>query len=259
MTTSVSGAQSLQGTVALVTGASSGIGRATALELAVRGAAVAITARRRDRLVELAGAIEALGGVCLVLEADISQREQATAVVSGTVEKLGRLDTVVNSAGVMLNGPSIDTPIEDWEAMVAVNVSGLVYVSKAALPHLLSAVDTGTRGVADLVNISSIAGRLMTAEVAIYNATKAAVNAFTEALRLEFTKRSLRVSVVSPGVTESELFDHLAEPTKLQYAEWFADVEKLHAQDIADAIAYIVTSPRRVAVNEMIIRPTDHQ
>ena len=134
-----------------------------------------------------------------------------------------------------------------------------MYVTKAALPHLLEGAATGPRGVTDLVNISSIAGRIVYEQCPIYCATKFAVNAFTEALRLEFTQRNLRVSVVDPGVTESELFSHLSPQVLIEYDEGFAAVEKLHAEDVAEAIASIVANPRRIAVNEVVIRPTDHK
>ena len=252
-------AESLIGTVALVTGASSGIGHAAARELAARGASVVITARRADRLEELAATIVASGGHALTLPADITRRDEAAGVVAATIAQLGRLDTVVNSAGVMFNGPTLARPVDDWEAMVDLNLKGLMYVTKAALPHLLEGAATGPRGVTDLVNISSIAGRIVYEQCPIYCATKFAVNAFTEALRLEFTQRNLRVSVVDPGVTESELFSHLSPQVLIEYDEGFAAVEKLHAEDVAEAIASIVANPRRIAVNEVVIRPTDHK
>ena len=150
-------AEDLSGTVALITGASSGIGEATALELAGRGAAVAIAARRKDRLDELAGRIEAAGSRALVLEADVSDRTQAEAAVQQTVATLGRLDTLINNAGVMLLGPVQDAPIDEWERMIAINLNGLLYCAHAALPHLLAAAQDGPRRVADVVNISSVA------------------------------------------------------------------------------------------------------
>ena len=157
-------ADGLQGTVALVTGASSGIGEATARELAAHGAAVAIAARRKDRLDELAAEIEAGGGRALAIECDVTDQEQAKALVARTVEELGRLDTVVNNAGIMLLGPIVDAPTEEWDRMVALNVQGLLYVAHAALPHLLEAAAGDPRHVADLVNISSTAGRVASSE-----------------------------------------------------------------------------------------------
>jgi NADP-dependent 3-hydroxy acid dehydrogenase YdfG len=250
-------AEKLDGTVALVTGASSGIGEASARALASQGAAVALVARRKDRLEGLAQEIEREGGQALVIETDVTDREQAEAAVARTVDRLGRLDTVVNNAGVMLLGPILDAPIEEWERMVALNVSGLLYVAHAALPHLLSAAESGQRRVADLINISSVAGRIARLGSGVYNLTKHGVGAFSESARQEFTGRHVRVSLVEPGAVSTELGSHVRAEVREQMLKRFADVERLEAEDIADAIAYIVTRPRRVAVNEMLIRPTE--
>ncbi|OHV47202.1 SDR family NAD(P)-dependent oxidoreductase [Pseudofrankia sp. BMG5.36] len=250
-------AERLDGTVALVTGASSGIGEAAARELARQGAAVALVARRGDRLDALAAEIADAGGSALALVTDITDQARAIAAVERTVSELGRLDTVVNNAGVMLLGPAVGAPVEEWDRMVRLNVQGLLYVAHAALPHLIEAAESEPRRVADLVNISSVAGRRATAFSGVYNLTKHGVNAFTEALRQEVTERHVRVSVVEPGAVGTELTDHLRPEIRETARQRFADVEMLHAQDIADAIAYIVTSPRRVAVNEILIRPTN--
>jgi NADP-dependent 3-hydroxy acid dehydrogenase YdfG len=249
----------LDGTVALVTGASSGIGEATARELAQRGAAVAIAARRKDRLDALAQEIEAAGGTALAIETDVTDQEQAKALVAETVAGLGRLDTVVNNAGQMLLGPIEDAPTEEWERMIDLNVKGLLYVAHAALPHLLEAAGGGPRRVADLVNISSVAGRVVRSGSGVYNLTKHGVGAFSESLRQEVATRHVRVSLVEPGAVATELTDHLRDGIREQIAGRFADIERMEAGDIADAIAYIVTRPRRVAVNELLIRPTEQE
>ena len=247
-------AERLDGTVALVTGASSGIGEATARALAARGATVALVARRADRLERLAAE---LAGRALVVAADITDRVQAFAAVERVSAELGRLDTVVNNAGVMLNGPIEGAPIEEWERMVDINVLGLLYVAHASLPHLLRAADEPPRRVADMVNVSSIAGRFANRGAGVYNLTKFGVNAFTESLRQEVTKRHVRIAVVEPGVVETELFGHQRPETQERYERMFEAVERLHAGDIAEAIEYIVTRPRRVAVNEILVRPTE--
>ena len=252
-------ADRLDGTVALVTGASSGIGEATARELAAQGAAVAVAARRRDRLDALAAGIEDAGGRALVLEADVMDTEQARATVQRTVDELGRLDTVINNAGVMLLGPAVGAPAEEWDRMVALNVGAVLHVAHAALPHLIAAAEAGPRHVADLVNISSVAGRRATAGSAVYNLTKFGVGAFSEALRQELAARHVRVSLVEPGAVATELSSHLRPEIREQAAERFRGVERLEAADIADAIAYIVTRPRRMAVNEMLVRPTQQE
>ena len=246
-------AAALDGTVALVTGASSGIGEATALALAEQGANTALVARRADRLESLAKRI----GDALVIQADVGSEEQARAAVERTVAELGRLDTLVNNAGVMLLGPAIGAPLEEWERMLAVNVHGLLYCGRAALPHLLSAAEDSPRGVADLVNISSVAGRVARAGSGVYNLTKHGVGAFSESLRQEVTRRHVRVSLVEPGAVSTELSSHNRPEIRERIAQRFGDVERLRAEDIADAIAYIVTRPRHVAINELLVRPTE--
>jgi NADP-dependent 3-hydroxy acid dehydrogenase YdfG len=247
----------LQGTVALVTGASSGIGAATARRLAEEGATVALVARRRDRLEEVGGAIRAAGGTALVVEADITEQQQATAAVDRVVAEVGRLDTVVNNAGVMLIGPVADAPTAEWERMLALNVQGLLYVTHAALPHLLRAAGDAPRRVADLVTISSTAGRVARPGTAVYNLTKFGVTAFSEALRQEVMQQHLRVSVVEPGTVDTELASHVREGLREAIARQHAGMELLRPEDIADAVAYIVTRDRRVAVNEILVRASD--
>jgi NADP-dependent 3-hydroxy acid dehydrogenase YdfG len=165
-------AERLQGTVALVTGASSGIGAATAVMLAVHGAAVALAARRKDRLDTVAAHIRGQGGTVLVLESDITDQQQATEAVARTVAELGHLDTLINNAGVMLLGPVVGAPLSEWQRMVDLNVLGLLYCAHAALPHLLRAAEDGPRRVADMVNVSSVAGRVPRGGRAVYNLTK---------------------------------------------------------------------------------------
>lgn len=248
-------AESLSNTVALVTGASSGIGYASAVRLAGAGARVVLVARRVERLEQLANEIRASGGEAIAVAADIASAGQAEDAVARTIAEFGRLDTLVNAAGVMLNGPSIESPLEDWDQMVNVNLRGLMYVTKAALPHLTKTVATSSRKVVDVVNISSVAGRFAAAQVAIYNATKFAVTAATEAWRQEFTRQSIRFSVIEPGATTSELWNK--EGQWEGFTAMFGEVERLHAEDIAEAVAFIVTNPRRVAINEIVVRPTD--
>jgi NADP-dependent 3-hydroxy acid dehydrogenase YdfG len=249
----------LTGTVALVTGSSSGIGEATAIALARHGAAVALVARRAERLEALAGRIEGDGGRAVVLPADITDPAGAAEVVDTTVSKLGRLDTVVNNAGVMLLGPIVGAPTEEWERMLAINVHALMHVTDAALPHLLRAAEGEPRRVADLVNISSVAGRVARAGSGVYNATKHAVGAFSEALRQEVTGRHVRVSLVEPGAVSTELSSHNRPEILEQINARFGGIERLESEDIADAIAYIVTRPRHVAINEVLVRPTEQQ
>jgi NADP-dependent 3-hydroxy acid dehydrogenase YdfG len=249
--------QVLDGTVALVTGASSGIGEAAARALAAQGASVALAARRKDRLDSLAADIRDQGGTALVLESDITDEAQATGAVERTVAELGRLDTLVNNAGVMLLGPAVDAPLSEWQRMVDLNVLGLLYCSHAALPHLLRAAGDGPRQVADMVNISSVAGRVARNGNGVYSLTKHGVGAFSESLRQELAKRYVRVSLVEPGATATELASHNRPEVLEAMRGQFGQV--MEAEDIAGAITYIVTRPRHVAVNEMLIRPTEQE
>ena len=247
----------LDQTVALVTGGSSGIGAATAVALAAEGAAVAMTARRQDRLESVAEQVRGAGGTALVLEADVGDAEQARGVVEQTVAQLGRLDTLVNNAGVMLLGPVLAAPLEEWEEMVRVNLMGLLYCAHAAVPHLLRAAENAPREVADMVNVSSIAGRVARNGSGVYNATKHGVVAFSESLRQEVTARHVRISVVEPGGVATELQGHNRPEIREQISARFANMKVLDAEDIADVITYIVTRPRHVAVNELLVRPTE--
>jgi NADP-dependent 3-hydroxy acid dehydrogenase YdfG len=251
-------ARGLNGAVALVTGASSGIGEATARLLADRGATVAMAARRTDRLEALGGEIADAGGTALPVELDVSDREAAEAAVARTVEELGRLDILVNNAGVMLLGPMLEAPVEEWQQMVEVNLLGLMYMTKAAVPHLLEAAE-GDRGVADIVNISSVAGRIARRNSGVYNATKFGVGAFSESLRQEVTRRHVRVSLVEPGAVATELQGHNRPEVKEGIEKRFEDMDILQAEDIAEAIEFVVTRPAHVAVNEVLVRPTEQE
>jgi NADP-dependent 3-hydroxy acid dehydrogenase YdfG len=251
--------QSLAGTVALVTGASSGIGEATALALAEDGASVALVARRKDRLEALAARIVEAGGKALALEADVTDQGQAAESVEATVREFGRLDTLVNNAGVMLLGPIVGAPIEEWQRMVQLNVLGLLYCTHAALPHLLSSAESQPREVADVVNVSSVAGRVARVGSGVYNATKFGVGAFSESLRQEVATRHIRVTIIEPGATATELAFQNRPEVLEDMAKNFAGIALMTAEDIANGIRYAVTQPRHVAVNEILIRPTEQE
>ena len=249
--------RALSGTVALVTGASSGIGEATALALGAHGASIVAVARRKDRLDALVARLREDHGEAHAVEADITREEAARAAVQAAVDRYGRLDILINNAGLMLLGPIPDADVTEWTRMIDINVRGLMYCTNAALPHLRRAAEDEPRRVADLVNVSSVAGRVARANAGAYNATKFAVNAFTEALRQEVTAKFLRISVVEPGLTESELRTHNRPEIQEMLARTRNIPNPLQAADVADAIAYVVTRPRHVAINEVLIRPTE--
>jgi NADP-dependent 3-hydroxy acid dehydrogenase YdfG len=249
--------QTLAQTAALVTGASSGIGAATAKALAAQGAAVALLARRADRLQEVQAEIESDGGTAFVVAADVTDAEQVSEAVHRAVAELGRLDTVVNNAGLMQSGPAAEASVQDWDDMVSVNVQGVLYVTRAALPHLIDAAADSPRGVADLVTVSSTAGWVARPNTAVYSLTKFGVNAFSEGVRQEVLGKRVRVGVVGPGTVDTEIFTHLAAPSREAFEKLTADMVKLRPEDIADAVLYMVTRDRRVAVNHMLVRAAE--
>lgn len=251
-------ARRLDGTTAVVTGASSGIGDATARALAARGASVVAIARRADRLGGLVKDIEAEGGAALALPTDVTDGDRLREAIDTAAAAFGhdRIDILVNNAGVMLLGPAATASLDDWRRMVDLNLTALLTATHAALPHLLRAAESGPRQVADLVNVSSIAGRVARLGSNVYNATKFGVGAFSESLRQEFARRHLRVSLIEPGAVDTELRDHLRPEIREAQVRRFEGVKVLEATDIADAIEYTVTRPRHVAINELMVRPT---
>jgi NADP-dependent 3-hydroxy acid dehydrogenase YdfG len=245
-------AGALDGKVAAVTGASSGIGEATALALAEAGAAVALGARREDRLQSLAERIEGGGGRALALRCDVADEDSARSFISEAHSSLGGLDILVNNAGVMLLGPVLGADTSQWRTMVEVNVLGLLYCTHAVLPLMAEA------GSGHIVNISSVAGRSANAGSAVYNLTKFGVGAFSEALRQEVTAAGIRTTIIEPGFVDTELQDHNEIPAVRDAIEKMRESlpEVLQASDIAAGILYAVTQPQRVDVNEVLIRPT---
>ena len=243
--------QRLDGKVAAVTGASSGIGAATALALAREGAQVGVAARRTDRLDDLVQRIEAVGGRAKAFGADVSDEAQARGFVGAVAEELGGLDILVNNAGLMLLGPVQGANVDDWRRMVGVNVLGLMYCVHAALPAMEE------RGGGDIVNISSTAGRRATAFSAAYNATKFGVHAFSEALRQEALNIGVRVTIVAPGFVETELLTHNPDYVQQPAEKMKEEIGKVLApEDIADAIVFAVSQPPHVCLNEVLVRPT---
>jgi NADP-dependent 3-hydroxy acid dehydrogenase YdfG len=239
----------LDGRVAAVTGASSGIGAATALALSHAGASVAIGARREDRLRELE---ERIGGRCLVHPVDITDEARARTFMQTAHDELGGLHILVNNAGVMLLGPVAGADTEEWRRMIDVNLLGLLYCTHAALPLIEQS------GGGDIVNLSSVAGRRAAAGSAVYNMTKFGVHAFSEALRQEALWAGIRVTIVAPGFVETELQGHTRNPVVRRATEREREEigEILTPDDIAEAIVHVVTRPPHVCLNEVLVRPT---
>lgn len=244
----------LNGRIALVTGASSGIGEATALALAEAGARVAIAARRRDRLEALAARLAALGAEPLVLVADLADESEAQRIVAETEAHYGRLDILVNNAGVMYLEPVEQADLGRWRHMLELNVLGLIASTQAALPGMRERRD------GHIVNISSTAGRVANPNAAAYSATKFGVVAFSEALRREVYQHNIRVSVIEPGVVETELRDHIGHAgVKANLNAWADSMRQLQGGDVAEAIVFCVSRPAHVNINEVLMRPTDQE
>ncbi|GGN15224.1 SDR family oxidoreductase [Halarchaeum nitratireducens] len=235
--------------VALVTGASSGIGAETAVQLAEAGADVALAARREGRLREVADRVEATGSEALVVPADVSERDEVVRMVADTVDELGGLDVLVNNAGVMLLEAVADADPSNWRTMIEVNLIGLMNATKEALPHL--------REGGHVINVSSVAGRVAGETSSGYSATKFGVNAFTEGLRQEEADNGLRTTLIEPGFVETELADHIPDEDIQDHTEeMLAEMDVLQPADIARAIVYATDQPEHVSVNELMVRPT---
>ncbi len=242
----------LDGKVAIVTGASSGIGEATVHELLEAGANVVATARRTDRLAKLVEAVGSKKGQLLTIMADVRNECDCDRMVQETISKWGRVDILVNNAGVMLLGPIVGADTEDWRRMIDTNVYGLIYGTHKVLPIMQA------QGAGHIVNISSTAGRTVMVNGGIYNLTKWGINAFSESLRQEVHKDKIRVSVIEPGVVATELRDHITvKEVREDIKQWAESLRQLQPEDVAAAIVYAVTQPDHVNVNEILLRPTD--
>jgi NADP-dependent 3-hydroxy acid dehydrogenase YdfG len=235
--------------VVAVTGASSGIGEATALACAQAGASIALAARRVDRIEALAQRIVDGGGRALAIETDVGDEDQARAFVRRAHAELGRLDVLVNNAGVMLLGPITDAPTEEWRRMIHANVFGVLYCTHAALALMRE------RGSGHIVNVSSVAGRVARQGSGVYNLTKFGIGAFSESLRQECVELGVRVTLIEPGAVATELSGHNRPEVLEQMAKRFADVTPLSSEDIAGAILYAIGQPENVAINEILVRP----
>lgn len=244
--------KSLKGKVAVVTGASSGFGEETALVLSEHGADIVAAARRMDRLADLEKRIQAKGAQVLTLKCDVQQEADCKNLIEQTMKRFGRIDILINNAGVMLLGPIEGADTDDWRLMINTNVLGLMYCTHAAVPHMRK------QKSGHIVNISSVAGRTARAGSGVYNASKWAVGAFSEALRQEVHMDGIRTTIIEPGAAATELRDHITnKEVRDSVNKWAESMRQLESEDIAAAILYAVTAPDRVNVNEILIRPTD--
>jgi NADP-dependent 3-hydroxy acid dehydrogenase YdfG len=244
----------LKDRIALVTGASSGIGEATALALAEQGAKVAIAARRKERLEQLAAKLAGLGAQPLLLVADLAAEAEAQRIVRETEAHYGRLDILINNAGVMYLEPVAEADLGRWRNMLELNLLSLIASTQAAVGGMRARRD------GHIVNISSVAGRVANPNAAAYAATKFGVVGFSESLRREVYKDNIRVSVIEPGMVDTELREHVGhEASRRAVNARAGEMRQLQAEDIADTIVFCVTRPDYVCINEVLLRPTDQE
>lgn len=244
----------IKGKVAIVTGASSGIGHATALALSRAGAKVAAGARRTDRLEELEKQVNAAGGEIIIHKLDVTRKADCDSFVDAVVKKWGTVDILVNNAGLMPLSFFKSLKVDEWDQMIDVNIKGLLYCTAAAIPHMLA------KKSGHIVNISSVAGRVVFPAGSVYCATKFAVAALSEGLRQELSQRAnIRVTCIEPGVVATELLNTITDKSLEKFVEASKQMDSLRADDIANAILFAVESPAHMNVNEILIRPTSQE
>ena len=244
----------IENKVAIVTGASSGIGLATALALSEAGAKVAIGARRVDRLADLAGKISAAGGEVFYQKLDVTKRSECEDFAKAVLNKWGSIDILVNNAGLMPLSFFKNLKVDEWDQMVDVNIKGVLYCTAAVISHMKE------KKSGHIVNISSVAGRIVFPSGSVYCATKHAVAALSEGLRQEFSTRlGIRITSIEPGVVDTELNDTITDESLQAFVEKAKKMQSLRAKDIAEAILYAVNTPSFVNVNEILIRPTTQE
>jgi NADP-dependent 3-hydroxy acid dehydrogenase YdfG len=241
--------------VAVVSGASSGIGAATALRLAELGAKVAVLARRKDRLDDLTASISAAGGTALAVPVDVTGREAVRDAAAEVAARLGTADLVVNNAGVQLISPITDLKQDDWQRQIDLNITGVMNVIGAFLPHLTAAADAGR--TADLITTSSIAATRILEKFSVYSGTKAYISHLTRLLRVELGPKNIRVATVEPGMVDTELPSHVTDPDASALMEGLlTEIDPLRSADVAETVAFVAASPRHVNLTEITILPT---
>lgn len=244
----------IKGQIAVVTGASSGIGFATALALAKAGVKVAAGARRTELLEKLKKEIEKIGGECITVVCDVTKRSDCDNLVNSAVNKWGKIDILINNAGLMPLSFVKNLKVDEWERMIDVNIKGVLYCTAAAIPHLLK------QNSGHIVNISSIAGRIVFPAGSVYCATKYAVRAFSEGLRQELsTRNNIRVTTIEPGIVDTELTNTITDKSLEAFVKHSKTIQALKSEDIANSIMFAVESPPHMNVNEITVRPTTQE
>lgn len=244
----------INGKVAIITGASSGIGYATALAVSKAGAKVAAGARRTDKLESLQSEIAKNGGEIFIDKLDVTKKSECDAFVDAVIKKWGTVDILVNNAGLMPLSFFKSLKVDEWDRMIDVNIKGVLYCTAAVINHMLA------KKSGHIVNISSVAGRIVFPAGSVYCATKHAVAALSEGLRQELSVRSnIRVTCVEPGVVATELTNTITDKALEKFVESVKQMEALQAEDIANAILFAVESPSHMNVNEILIRPTTQE
>lgn len=240
----------IRGKVAIVTGASSGLGESTARHLAARGARVVLAARRTDRLEQVVAEIREAGGEAIAVATDVTQRADLEKLAAAAVEAFGRIDVLVNNAGVMPLSPIDRLKVDEWDQTIDVNIKGVLYGIAAVLPRMKA------QGSGHIVNVASIAGiKVFTPIGTVYSATKFAVRAISEGLRVEVGHSGIRVTIVSPGAIESELKFNTTDPESAAGVQAFYEASQIPAASVARAVVYAVEQPADVDINEVVLRP----
>jgi len=240
----------IEGKVVVITGASSGLGEAAARLLAAEGAAVVLGARRLERIRSLADELSGAGGKALAIATDVTDRDQVKALVDAAVETYGRVDVMINNAGLMPHSPLERLKVDEWDRMIDVNIKGVLYGIAAALPHMQQ------QKSGHIINVSSVAGHKVLPAGAVYSATKHAVRALSEGLRQEVKAYNIRTTVISPGAVATELPNSITEPDISESMHKFYEEFALPADSFAQAVAFAISQPEEVDVNEILFRPT---
>ena len=243
----------IEGKVVVITGASSGLGQATARNLSAQGASVVLGARRVDRIQSLVAELTRHGGKAIAAATDVTRRDQVERLVDSAVKTYGRIDVMINNAGLMPHSLLERLKVDEWDRMIDVNIKGVLYGIAAALPHMMR------QKAGHVINVSSVAGHKVTHAGAVYCATKHAVRALSEGLRQEVKPHNIRTTVISPGAVATELPDSISEPDVSESIHKFYEMYAIPADSFARAVAFAMSQPDDVDVNEILFRPTKQE